>query len=93
VRAVLRFGVEGGGKVGSSSVVVVAVGVLRFLEFLGGATTAAGASILGTRLLAALRRLERRVAIAAREDWRIVMRATRCIILKMSVRRWIHVIA
>lgn len=89
MRAVLRFGVEGGGKVGSSSVeVVVAVGVLRFLEFLGGATTATGASFLATRLLAALKRLERRVAIATSEDWRMVIRWTRCITLMMRWGDW-----
>lgn len=113
VRAVLRFGVEGGGKAASesvvlrfreflgseggaaasSAVVVVVVVVLRFLEFFGSDAAAAGASFLGKRLLAALSRLERRVAIAASEGWEMVMRRTRCITLEREVRRWVHVIA
>ena len=94
--AVLRFGVEGGaaasvvlrfrgflgsegGEAVSSSVVVVG---LRFLEFLGSDAAAAGDSFLGRRLVAALSRLERRVAIVRSEGWEMVMRRTRCITLE-----------
>ena len=76
----LRFGVEGGGSDGSSpsssSAVVVVVVVLRFLEFLGGAFAAGGRtglSFFDKRLLAAaLRRLDRRVAIV-RSEWLVVV--------------------
>lgn len=79
-----------GGKAGSSSssgvVVVVVVVDLRFLEFLGANTTVGvteGDSFFATRLLAALSRLDRRVAIVRSEGWRMVRWRTRCITLEV----------